>query len=73
MELHEDGESDLIGEEKISTSVLLVSSSVLTPVVMARILFKMAVFRVVVLCRLVRVYQRFRGHNRPDDGGSTDL
>jgi hypothetical protein len=34
---------------------------------------KMAVFWVVAPCRLVRVYQRFRGLNCLDDEGKTDL
>jgi hypothetical protein len=38
---------------------------------------KMAIFWVVAMCTVVRVYQRFRGlyrlHHQGDDGGSTDL
>jgi hypothetical protein len=33
---------------------------------------KIAVFWVVTPCSLVEVYQRFRGPDRPDDGGSKD-
>jgi hypothetical protein len=61
--------------EKHITSICLEISTAMT--------MKMAVFWVVAPCRLVWVYQLFTGlyclhhqgdfHQRPDDGGSTDL
>jgi hypothetical protein len=52
-------------------TIVRVGFEVLTAVSM-----KMAVFWVVAPCRLVEVYQRFKGPcsgHRPDDGGSKDL
>jgi hypothetical protein len=41
--------------------------------VLMALTMKMAVFWVVAPCRLVEVYQCFRGTHHPDDGGSKHL
>jgi hypothetical protein len=41
--------------------------------VLTAVSMKIAVFWVVAPCSLVEVYQRFRGDDRLDDGGSKDL